>query len=64
MIEIKANGKKVELVLKGSSIEVMGEIAQVVAGIKKICVERNIMSEGLIMQILVDAAARDPDELM
>lgn len=64
MIEIKANGIEVKLVIKGRGIEVMGEIVQVVAGIKKICVERNLMSEGLITKILVDAAVKDPDELM
>jgi hypothetical protein len=64
MIEIKANGNAVKIVLKGIGIEVVGEIVQVVAGIKKLCVERNIMSEGLITKILVNAAAKDPDELI
>jgi hypothetical protein len=55
MIEIKGSGNKVELALKGSGNKVVGEIGQGAAGIKKICVEQNI---------LVDAAVRDPDELM
>ena len=60
MIEIKANDNAVKLVIKGNGNKVVGEIGRGAAGIKKICVEQNILAT----KILVDAAAKDPDELM